>query len=213
MFALHWGHRHRLDRVALAAQRANEAVGTDVESEAPPAEESEATPADAGAADPESEAPAADAESDAAAPAADRTTTNRFKVGDVVMGIATKHKDSWHNRKAKIIGVLTSHYKVRMLEGPSNGLLHRYVFKDCVLVDPHVAAATGAASSAATSAASSADSRVASAVAATSAVETPAQPPAQSQPPSQPQALTVTEASVWEDFQFPPCSSTTIIEG
>jgi hypothetical protein len=81
-----------------------------------------------------------------------------------------------------------------MLEGPSQGVLHKYAFKDCSLVR----AATGAASIAA----SSADSGVASVVAATSAVAaTIDETGAATMPPSQQQALAVTQDS-WDDFDF-----------
>ena len=83
-----------------------------------------------------------------------------------------------------------------MLEGPSQGVLHKYAFKACSLVVP---AATGAASIAA----SSADSGVASVVLATSLVAaTIDETGAATMPPSQQQALAVTQDS-WENFDFP----------
>ena len=175
------------DGSALAALSANEAVGTDVESEyALPAEESDATPADAGA--PDSETRATDAEG-----------TNLLSIGDVVNCTATKFKDQWDKRKATITKVNKSHYKVQMLEGPSQGVLHKYAFKDCSLVVP---AATGAASIAA----SSADSGVASAVLATSPVAaTIDETGAATMPPSQQQALAVTPNRIdseWANFDF-----------
>ena len=183
-----WRNWQERDGSALAAPSANEAVGTDVESEyALPAEGSDATHADTGAAD--SEARATDAE-----------RANLLSVGDVVITAATKHKDQWDKRKACIVGVLKSHYKVQMLEGPSQGVMHKYAFKDCSLVPAATGAASIAASSAASIAASSTDSGVASVVAATSAVAaTIDETGAATMPPSQQQARAVPN---WDDYDF-----------
>ena len=62
------------------------------------------------------------------APAPARAT---FKVGDVVIGLATKSKDEYDGHKAKILAVLSKKYKVRLLEGPLAGTAkstHHYVF-------------------------------------------------------------------------------------
>ena len=49
-----------------------------------------------------------------------------FKVGDVVLGHSHKLKTCYDVQKAKIIAVLSTHYKVAMLEGDAAGQTHKY---------------------------------------------------------------------------------------
>ena len=53
-----------------------------------------------------------------------------FKVGDIVMGVATKSKEKWA-QKGEIVDVLTKHYKVKMLAGLAEGESHKFL-KACV---------------------------------------------------------------------------------
>ena len=62
-------------------------------------------------------------------------------VGDECMGFSTKFKADFNNMKCKITAVLTKHYKVDMLEGPSKGQNHKYLHDQETLITP---AATGA---------------------------------------------------------------------
>ena len=57
-----------------------------------------------------------------------------FKVGDVVMGVATKAKEKWA-QKCSIIEILSKHYKVKMLEGDATGDIHKFL-KTCVKAIP-----------------------------------------------------------------------------
>jgi len=50
-----------------------------------------------------------------------------FKVGDVVVGVATKKKSSYDQQDAKVVAVLSKHYKVKMLTGDDVGGEHRYL--------------------------------------------------------------------------------------
>ena len=57
-----------------------------------------------------------------------------FKIGDVVMGVATKAKEKWA-QKCKIMEILSRHYKVTMLEGEAKGETHK-LLKACVKAIP-----------------------------------------------------------------------------
>ena len=49
-----------------------------------------------------------------------------FKVGDRVIGIATKFKESFNDQECEVIAVLSKHYKVKMLTGPARNDIHKY---------------------------------------------------------------------------------------
>ena len=51
----------------------------------------------------------------------------KFNMGDIVVGVATKFKQHYHNKKAKITAILAKHYKVEMLEGRAVGSSHKYL--------------------------------------------------------------------------------------
>ena len=53
----------------------------------------------------------------------------------------SEFKADFNNVKCKITAVLTKHYKVDMLEGPSKGKNHKYLHDQVTLITP---AATGA---------------------------------------------------------------------
>ena len=73
----------------------------------------------------------------------------KFVVGDLVVGTAKKHKQSYHMKKGKVVAVLAKRYSVALLEGDAKGSTHKYLH-DMVLahgVSPqhHPAAASGIA--------------------------------------------------------------------
>lgn len=82
-----------------------------------------------------SEAVGVQAAAAAPAPAAEAAVDNdKFKVGDVVMGIATKSKEKWA-QKCEITGILSTQYKVKMLEGTESGKGHKFLHA-CVKAIP-----------------------------------------------------------------------------
>ena len=87
-----------------------------------------AAPAATGA-DPADEAAATAAEAAAAALPKPECDIPMFKEGDIVTGISSKHKEDWNGHACEIEKVLSTHYKVMMLEGPQSGESHKYPFK------------------------------------------------------------------------------------
>ena len=80
-------------------------------------------------------AASADNQAEAAVAVEGRAADNaEFKVGDVVMGVATKAKEKWA-QKCSIIEILSRHYKVKMLEGEATGDIHKFL-KTCVKAIP-----------------------------------------------------------------------------
>ena len=51
-----------------------------------------------------------------------------YKPGDIVIGVATKHKDKYHQQACAVLGVLAKQYKVKMLTGAASGENHKYFF-------------------------------------------------------------------------------------
>ena len=68
-------------------------------------------------------------ETETGAPAA------RIAVGDIVIGRASKFKEKYDNVRAKVTGVLSTQYKVEMLEGKAKGEPHKYVKSAVRLAD------------------------------------------------------------------------------
>ena len=64
----------------------------------------------------------------------DADAVAEFKVGDIVMGIATKSKEKWA-QKCQIVEILTKQYKVTMLEGEAKNEKHKFL-KACVKAIP-----------------------------------------------------------------------------
>ena len=58
-----------------------------------------------------------------------------ISVGDIVLGRATKFKEKFNNVHGKVITVLSTHYKVELLEGAAKGETHKYI-KNCVRLVP-----------------------------------------------------------------------------
>ncbi len=52
--------------------------------------------------------------------------SHRFRVCDIVIGRATKWKDRYHDKRAKVTAVLSKQYRVTMLEGGDEGTSHKY---------------------------------------------------------------------------------------
>ena len=77
----------------------------------------------------------------------------RFKVGDRVMGVATKMKDKWAH-ECEITGVLSKQYKVKMLSGDAKGQNHKFMHKDVKAIPSEASAASVAKSDAASDAGS-----------------------------------------------------------
>ena len=58
-----------------------------------------------------------------------------FQVGDTVLTKATKKQEMYDKQKAKILSVLTGHYKLELLTGPAKGEIKKYM-KSCVSSPP-----------------------------------------------------------------------------
>ena len=71
----------------------------------------------------------------------------KFVKGDLVVGIAKKHKPSYHMQKGRVVAVLVKHYSVALLEGEAKGSTHKYLHDNVLAhgVSPphHPAAASG----------------------------------------------------------------------
>ena len=76
-----------------------------------------------------------------------------FKIGDHVMGVARKHKDSWAH-ECVITDVLSKHYKVMMVTGNAKGKFHKFLRKDVKAIPSKESAAKVAKSDAASDAGS-----------------------------------------------------------
>ena len=76
-----------------------------------------------------------EAEGDTGATAAD------FQVGMEVTTIARKEKDSYDNKRAQVVKVLSSKVRVVLLEGPSEGQERDFTFK--CLAPPKASASPG----------------------------------------------------------------------
>ena len=57
----------------------------------------------------------------------DGPSAPEFKIGDEVIGHATKEKDKWDKRGGVVVVVFTGHYKVKMKEGPAKDPLRKYL--------------------------------------------------------------------------------------
>ena len=77
----------------------------------------------------------------------------QFKVGDHVMGVATKHKEKWA-QEGEITGVLSNKYKVKMLTGNAIGADHKFLIKDVKAIPSEKPAAKVAKTDAASDAGS-----------------------------------------------------------
>ena len=80
-----------------------------------------------------------------------------FKVGDHVMGVAKRYRGNWAH-ECVITGVLTKHYKVKMLSGDATGENHKFTHKDVKAIPSAAFAASVAKSVAKSDAASDAGS-------------------------------------------------------
>ena len=69
------------------------------------------------------EPPAAELPSDQKGADSART----FNVGDIVIGLAAKHRTKYHERQGVVQSVLARHYNVLLKEGPAKGEVHKYV--------------------------------------------------------------------------------------
>ena len=80
----------------------------------------------------------------AAAAEAAAVEDEKFQIGDVVMGVATKAKDKWA-QKCEIIDILARHYKVKMQTGTEVGSEHKFLHAcvNAIIPEPDVAVATG----------------------------------------------------------------------
>ena len=59
-----------------------------------------------------------------------------FKVGQIVLGVAHKHKDAYDGVRGVIKGVLTKEYKVELLDGTKKGQSHKYLHHNVRLAEP-----------------------------------------------------------------------------
>ena len=60
----------------------------------------------------------------------------KILVGDIGTGKAMKLKDKFHAQKCEVLGLLSTHVKVKMLEGEAKGLEHKYLYKDFTVTEP-----------------------------------------------------------------------------
>ena len=59
-----------------------------------------------------------------------------FKVGQIVLGVAHKHKDAYDGVRGVIKSVLTKEYKVELLDGSRKGQFHKYFHSNVRLAEP-----------------------------------------------------------------------------
>ena len=57
-------------------------------------------------------------------------------MGDIGTGEARKFKDRYHAHKCEVLALLSTHVKVKMLEGEAKGLEHKYLYKDFTVTQP-----------------------------------------------------------------------------
>ena len=57
-------------------------------------------------------------------------------VGDIGTGEARIRKDRYHAHKCEVLALLSTHVKVKMLEGEAKGLEHKYLYKDFTVTQP-----------------------------------------------------------------------------
>ena len=57
-----------------------------------------------------------------------RASSAKYKPGDIVIVVATKFKNKYHEQECKVLQVLTKQYKVKMLTGAAKGQFHKYLF-------------------------------------------------------------------------------------
>ena len=78
--------------------------------------------------------------------------TQQISVGDIGTGKSHKWKDKFHEQKCEVVAPLTTHVKVKMLEGGAKGYAHKYLYKDFTVSrrqqDPPLPAPEGAPESA-----------------------------------------------------------------
>ena len=72
--------------------------------------------------------------------AAQDKDTSLFKKGDIIMGLAVKHREKYA-QKGKIVDVLSKHYKEVMLEGPATNEMHKFVHSAVKAIEPQGAGA------------------------------------------------------------------------
>ena len=73
----------------------------------------------------------------------------KFKVGDIVMGCATKYKEKYA-QPCKITGILARHFNVIILEGPCAGDKHKFLHHAVKAIDHGPPQGDGAGASSAT---------------------------------------------------------------
>ena len=69
-------------------------------------------------------------------PAAALAAAGRPRVGDIGIGKSNKWKDKFNAHKGEVVGLLSIHVKVKMLEGAAKGLEHKYLYKDFTVTEP-----------------------------------------------------------------------------
>ena len=125
-----WFAQWKAKRAALAAEKKGEHGGDaeeEAETEVEEHERAEGEQVNGEGAEQEHAGGAADASETAPAPGAAAPDPDKFKVGDVVIGVATKHKEQYDQQRCEVIAVLSKHYKVKMLTGVEKNQQHKYL--------------------------------------------------------------------------------------
>ena len=84
------------------------------------------------------EKPQKDGKKEEAEKPAQKASLHGFPVDSIVITIASKNKDKYHDQKAKVLAELTSHVKVQLLSGPAIAETRKYDPKCLKLADDGV---------------------------------------------------------------------------
>ena len=87
---------------------------------------------------PKEEKPQKDGKKEEAEKPAQKASLHGFPVDSIVITIASKNKDKYHDQKAKVLAELTSHVKVQLLSGPAIAETRKYDPKCLKLADDGV---------------------------------------------------------------------------